>query len=93
MRIEPHPFKKAPEIHAKRVYLPFLVWSNCPHCGYPVGVDMTTHQYLSYPTPGEPQMIYFAHQYQVPLKNDVWEDHEWEESVILRVSLEVVGNK
>lgn len=41
--------KKPFEIEMKRCYLPFIVETKCPKCGYGIEVDLSNCNYLSYP--------------------------------------------
>ena len=62
--------------------VPYTVTSNCPQCGIEDTRDFSI-DYLSYPTIDNPVKVYFYHDTEDG-------DHEWQEFVILRVSLDPV---
>jgi hypothetical protein len=81
MKIERKPNPKKHEME-KRCYLPFVVKSNCPKCGTEATADLES-SYLSYPIVGEPEAVCFScHKCETPD-----EDEEWEELVVLDVTL------
>lgn len=73
------------EIAEKRLYLHGVtVVANCPQCGGEVRHDLG-ERYLSYPKLGTAMAYHFSHECVV---GERYEDHEWDEMVVLRVTLE-----
>jgi hypothetical protein len=68
------------EVGAKRFYLPgVVIVDTCPSCGVENRFDLS-HQCLYYPSVNKPTPVSFCCVCE----------HEWEVSVILRVSLEII---
>lgn len=57
MKIKRHKYDKS-TIEVKRLYLPFALIEDCPHCGEEVEKDLED-QYLSYPVLNGKETIYF----------------------------------
>jgi len=75
---------KSFELNIKYCHLPgFVVNTMCPKCQKPTQSDLG-EDYLSYPTVGEPATVYFVCDEPCFM--------EWQEHVILRVSLEMAPN-
>lgn len=75
---------KSFDLNSVRCYLPgFVVKSQCPQCQKPAEINLE-NVYLYFPVVNEPSFVYFD------CGNPCF--NEWEEQVILRISLETVKN-
>jgi hypothetical protein len=64
----------------KRQHFPYIAKSKCPKCKNIVSVDFR-ERYLTYPTFGKEQWTdFYCHNC----------DHDWEEGVISKLTLEVI---
>lgn len=75
------PVKGAFPVDVKRFDAPAILSGECPKCGHKIEIDYSTgHHYLSYPTANESfQETLYCGECQ----------HEWNVSMILRISLEL----
>lgn len=72
------------KIDEKRLRLPIVLSSHCPHCGLIIDRDFEV-DYFSYPRVGYPMTITMYH-----FDEDTNEDHEWDVTVQLDVQLSLV---
>jgi hypothetical protein len=75
----------------KRFYVPCSIFSNCPKCGRETERDLEQH-YLSYPGFNTVEAVYFGCYEEVEDEDGEWSNagcnHEWEEQIVLRVTIE-----
>jgi len=75
---------------SKRFYVPGVtIKSICPECGEEVVYDLGDH-YLSYPILNTPYKFSFCHD--APTEDDQYNDHEWTEEIIVRVTIEAADD-
>ena len=72
------------EIDVKRFYPPFSVYDNCPTCGEEI-MACGKGAYIMYPVVNKKEDLNF---YCGPCSDADREPHEWEKSIVIRITAE-----